>query len=107
VRVWTVVADVLAVVAARVAAGVVVAGAVAVAVSSDDAVVALAAVVLATGPVAAVSATVATWLCPACLPMRALSATKAATATAVTRRFQVRLRASRRGFVIARSFLRR
>jgi hypothetical protein len=102
VRVWTVVADVLAVVAA----GVVVAGAVAVAVSSDDTVVALAVVVLATGPVAAVSATVAAWLCSACLPMRALSATKAATATAVTRRFQVRLRSSMRGFVIAGSFLR-
>jgi hypothetical protein len=58
--------------------------------------------VAAAGVVVFVSAAVvAAWLCSACLPIKALSATKAATPTAVTRRFQVRLRSIMRGFVIA------
>jgi hypothetical protein len=54
------------------------------------------------GEVAAAAA-FAAWLCSACLPIRALSATKPATPTVVTRRFQVRLRSFMRGFIIVGS----
>jgi hypothetical protein len=51
----------------------------------------------------ATAAALAAWLCSACLPIRALSATKPATPTVVTRRFQVRLRSFMRGFIIVGS----
>jgi hypothetical protein len=75
----------------------------AVAVGADDTVPASAATSVAADDSCAdvaMLAAFAVWLCSACLPIRALNATKPAMPTAVTRRFQVRLRSFMRGFVI-------